>query len=98
MTSIGRKAAYVRRAAGGDTGNHTCHWPGCTMRVPPAMWGCKKHWFTLPDDLRRAIWRTYRPGQEISKTPSPAYVAVALQVRDWIADYLAKHPRQETLL
>lgn len=64
---------------------HTCHWPGCGKAVPPAMWGCKGHWFKLPKVLRDRIWETYRPGQEITKTPSAAYLAVAQEVQQWIA-------------
>lgn len=78
------KAAYVVRQRA--TGNHECHWPGCTKQVPPAMWGCKEHWFKLPAALRARVWRAYRPGQEISKTPSREYVAVARDVQEWIAD------------
>lgn len=62
---------------------HTCHHPGCTVEVPPRLWGCKKHWFRLPKRLRAAIWRTYRPGQEIDKNPSPEYLAVADEVQQW---------------
>lgn len=64
---------------------HTCHWPGCGKRVPPKLWGCKAHWYKLPKYLRDAIWREYRPGQEVSKTPSRAYLDVARQVQEWIA-------------
>ncbi len=64
---------------------HTCHWPGCGKAVPPSMWGCKAHWFTLPARLRALIWRHYRPGQEVDKRPSAEYIAVAKEVRDWIA-------------
>ena len=63
---------------------HTCHWPGCENEVPPAMWGCRTHWFKLPKRLRDRIWATYRPGQEITKTPSAEYLAVAHEVQDWI--------------
>lgn len=48
------------------------------------MWGCKPHWFKLPAALRQDIWDTYRPGQEITKTPSAAYIAAAQAVQDWI--------------
>lgn len=65
---------------------HTCHWPGCGKAVPPAMWGCKAHWFKLPKRLRDRIWETYRPGQEITKTPSATYLAVAAEVQAWIAN------------
>lgn len=77
------KASYVLRQPGGD-GRHTCHWPGCSQSVPPAMWGCREHWYRLPKELRDRIWRTFRPGQEISKTPSRAYVEAARAVQQWI--------------
>lgn len=63
---------------------HTCHWPGCEIAVPPAMWGCWRHWFTLPKALRDLIWETYVPGQEITKTPSEAYLQAAEVVQIWI--------------
>lgn len=68
-------------------GKHECHWPGCGKEVPPAMWGCKGHWFTLPKHLRDLIWATYRRGQEITKSPSPEYIAAALAVQEWIAQH-----------
>jgi hypothetical protein len=68
-------------------GKHTCHWPGCGKEVPPAMWGCKAHWFTLPKRLRDKIWATYRRGQEITKTPSSAYMEAALEVQEWIGQF-----------
>lgn len=84
MTSIAAKADHVRTRASGPTGGHTCHWPGCDTKVPPAMWGCKKHWFKLPQRLRSRIWATYRIGQEDDKKPSAQYLQVALEVRSWI--------------
>lgn len=62
---------------------HTCHWPGCERAVPPAMWGCLEHWFRLPKRLRDAVWAAYVPGQEITKTPSPEYLAVAREVQTY---------------
>lgn len=69
---------------------HTCHWPGCGKPVPPKMWGCKMHWFKLPARLRADIWRTYVPGQEITKTPSADYIAVAQRVQEWIRSAVEK--------
>ena len=66
---------------------HLCHWPGCAKPVPPKMWGCREHWFSLPMDLRFRIWDTYVPGQEISKTPSKDYLAAARMVQDWILKF-----------
>lgn len=99
MTAIGDKAAYVRRAArrhrGGD---HTCHWPGCERKVPPAMWGCRTHWYKLPAELRSKIWRSFRPGQEASKTPSSEYIEAAREVQDWIVAHHGPIPEQGHLL
>jgi len=64
--------------------SHTCHWPNCITEVAPQLWGCKKHWFKLPKNLRDLIWATYVPGQEISKTPSDEYIDAAHKVQLWI--------------
>ncbi len=69
---------------------HHCHWPGCRKEVPPKLWGCKRHWFMLPLYLRNKIWAAYRPGQEITKDPSPEYLAAAGEVRQWCLDYMAR--------
>lgn len=81
------KADYVRSQR--QDRDHCCHWPECEKQVPPAMWGCKPHWFKLPRGLRAKIWAAYVPGQEIDMTPTAAYVKVAQQIQDWIAD---NHP------
>ena len=83
------KAKYVKSQT--QSRNHGCHWPGCEQQVPPAMWGCKPHWFTLPALLRAKIWATYEPGQEISMTPSADYLAAANEVEEWID---ANHPTE----
>lgn len=93
--SIGAKAAHVRAAlADGRSGGHHCHWPGCDERVPPAAWGCRKHWYKLPEALRNKVWAAYRPGQEAAKNPSAEYVAVAREIQDWIT---AQEPRQQSM-
>ena len=48
------------------------------------MWGCRPHWYTLPKTLRSKVWAAYVPGQEITKTPTEEYVAVAREVQRWI--------------
>lgn len=78
------KVGYVLRQRG--AGNHHCHWPGCTEKVPPARWGCRTHWYRLPKPIRDAIWRSYNPGQEISKRPSQAYLDAATAAQDWIRE------------
>lgn len=91
---IGEKVQHVLKAPNNQRQHH-CHWPGCGAQVKPAVWGCRKHWYMLPDHLRRLIWQTYRPGQEQSKTPSRAYVEAAQAVQKWIAE---NHPPERKLL
>ncbi len=55
---------------------HYCHAMGCGKHVPPKLLMCLKHWRMVPSDLQRLVWRHYRPGQEIDKRPSEAYLAV----------------------
>jgi hypothetical protein len=81
-TTIASKVAYVKGK--GQTRDHHCHWPGCPEQTPPAKWGCTRHWFKLPKDLRDRIWLTFDPGQEVNGTPSTAYLAAARAVQDWI--------------
>ena len=78
------KAEYVKKQ--GQTRQHFCHWPGCKKQCPPAMWGCREHWFRLPKFLRDLIWRTYKPRQEITMTPSEEYIDAAEQVQKWIKE------------
>lgn len=88
MASIGDKVAHVKRA--GQTRDHTCHWPGCRLQVPPAMWGCRPHWYAIPKPLRDLIWATYKPGQEIRGTPSVRYLEAAKAVQAWINENAGK--------
>jgi hypothetical protein len=83
MTTIGDKVKHVKAA--GQTREHHCHWPGCTLQVPPAMWGCRNHWYSLPAGLRAKVWATYQPGQEKTLSPSAEYLAVAREIQQWIA-------------
>ena len=78
------KADYVR--AQPQTRDHHCHWPGCDKQVPPAMWGCKGHWFKLPTSLRAKVWAAYVPGQEVNGTPSARYLEVADEVQRWLKE------------
>lgn len=64
---------------------HRCHAAGCTAVVPPAMLMCRMHWFMVPKPLRQAVWRLYRRGQEVTKDPTPDYLAVARAAIDAVA-------------
>lgn len=83
---MNRKADYVRRQP--QTRRHACHWPGCDVQVPPAMWGCRPHWYRLPKALRDRIWWAFVPDQEATMSPSDEYLEAARAVQEWIAAYL----------
>lgn len=83
---IQQKVEYVKKQK--QFRNHHCHWPGCEKQVPPALWGCREHWYKLPMKLRNMIWQTYVPGQEIKLNPSRRYLLVADIVQEWIRDFL----------
>lgn len=57
--------------------SHTCHLPGCSRAVPPALLFCGPHWAKVPAALKQEVWNTYRPGQETDKNPSAAYCRAA---------------------
>ncbi len=78
------KADYVKSQT--QTRSHSCHWTGCEKQVPPAMWGCKMHWFKLPIRLRAKVWMHYKIGQEKTMKPSVKYVEVAKQIQEWIKE------------
>lgn len=94
--AISEKVSYVK--AQGQTREHHCHWPGCTRQVPPAVWGCKPHWYALPRELRDWIWRTYKPGQEVRGTPSTSYLAAARAAQDWIKANAQATPQMSAAL
>lgn len=77
------KVDYVLDAE--QTRVHACHWPGCRRQVPPAMWGCRRHWEQLPKNIRDAIWRAFRPGQEKTGRVTEAYIQAARAAQNWIA-------------
>lgn len=85
MASKKAKVDYVKKHLT-PTGDHKCHWPGCTKQVAPALWGCFYHWMRIPKRLRDAIWAAYKPGQEITKTPSREYMRAAQDIQDWIKE------------
>ncbi len=72
--------------------SHTCHATGCRAAVPPAMFMCKRHWFSLPRRLRAAVWATYRPGQGRDWRPSHAYCEAARAAVRYVAEREGRAP------
>lgn len=65
--------------------SHTCHAYACNANVPPRMFMCKPHWFSLPKALRDDLWETYRPGQERDLSPSHDYCVIAARCVRFVA-------------
>ena len=72
---------------------HTCHATNCQTPVPPKRLMCRTHWYMVPQNLRDAIWVTYRPGQEITKDASPEYLAAARRAIDAVTDNESRTPQ-----
>jgi hypothetical protein len=47
----------------------------------------------LPKYLRDKVWAAYRVGQEVTMTPSRAYLDVAHEVEQWVLDNYGKEAR-----
>lgn len=56
---------------------HTCHAHGCSVEISPKFFMCPRHWRMVPAPLKAAIWDNYRPGQEVDKEPTVAYLDAA---------------------
>lgn len=60
---------------------HTCHADNCEVHCPPSKLMCPAHWRMVDPPLQRAVWVTYRSGQERLEPggprPSRLYVSAA---------------------
>lgn len=75
---------------------HTCHAAGCSVRTPPEMFMCRKHWFMLPKRIRDMIWSTYRSGQCDDWSISHAYANAAREAVRYIGEK-EKQPESEII-
>lgn len=41
---------------------HACPAKGCPMLLPFELMTCKRHWYSLPPDLRRRVNASWRAG------------------------------------
>ena len=64
---------------------HRCHAKGCEVPVEPRKLMCGRHWRMVPRFLQYAIWKHYRPGQEIDKRPSVEYLEAMRQAINAVA-------------
>ncbi len=73
---------------------HTCHAVGCNEPVDAKLFMCKPHWFTLPSNIREAVWHHYRPGQEKDKRPTLEYLGAARRATTWLEAFRQKKLRE----
>lgn len=66
-------------------GEHLCHAKNCSTPCDPSKLMCGRHWKMVPKSIRFAVYREYRPGQEVTKDPSEAYLRVAQLAIDKVA-------------
>lgn len=56
---------------------HKCPYPSCYARISSSVFACHTHWFMLPSNIRRAIWRHWRSG-DMDK-----HAAAMAEAMDW---------------
>jgi len=66
---------------------HKCLWPGCDKAVCKSMWGCRAHWYALPNDIRAWIGRTYRGGVLRGDHPSRNWREAHAAALVWIEQH-----------
>lgn len=60
---------------------HPCGWPGCEERVYLHQWGCQRHYWRLPEELRIKLRDAVRGGKG---RDGPRHLAVLEEIREWI--------------
>lgn len=71
---------------------HECHMTGCSDKVPPRVFACKRHWYMVPKPIRDRIWASYRSGQEADKRPSVEYCEAAIEAVTHVAHHEGRVP------
>ncbi|HLO87207.1 MAG TPA: hypothetical protein VK203_19675 [Nostocaceae cyanobacterium] len=74
---------------------HLCHVPGCNVEVPPKLLMCKPHWNLVPPLLKAEVCRCYRPGQEITKTPTAEYLKASRQAINSVVEKIRNAKNQK---
>lgn len=83
----------VNSAGTDSTDQHICHAHNCTNPVSPSLLACRPHWYSLRDEMKRAVWAEYAAGQETRKDPSIRYLAVQARAVAEIAMYKPKRAK-----
>jgi hypothetical protein len=76
---------------------HTCHWPGCKIRIPVHSPICDYHWNILPKHIRDLMFRHYKSSNYRAK-PNTEYLEAYNLARDWALRYELSKKEQENIL
>ena len=58
---------------------HSCAATGCQAQIPRKLLMCRPHWASVPRALKRSVWDSYRPGQELDGEISADYLRAMAQ-------------------
>lgn len=76
--------------------NHLCHAVDCEEKVIPSLLMCMRHWRMVEKTLQLKVWAEYKEGQEITKTPSRAYLKAAQAAIDFVFEREHKQTAKAT--
>ncbi len=76
---------------------HRCPWPACNEHVGAHLWGCRRHWYRLPLEIRNRIYNAYRTGQNML-TASAEYHDAVEAADQWILELLVPRLELERIL
>jgi hypothetical protein len=74
---------------------HTCHIPTCKVHIQPKLLMCLKHWRLVPTHLQVRVWKTYRPGQEVTKAVTKEYLDAANAAIQAVVHHEAEKQRRQ---
>jgi hypothetical protein len=60
--------------------------PGCPAVVPSTMFGCKRHWFMVPEPIRQEVWRTWQA--RLRGDPAEPHLAAKKKAQEAVARVL----------
>lgn len=61
------------------SGVRRCPVRGCRAEIDPSRLMCRRHWYTVPKEIRDLVWATWRSGDGAYSREHRAAVAVAME-------------------
>lgn len=70
--------------------SHHCIMSNCAQEIPANRLMCRPHWKMVPQELQRAVWKHYRPGQEVDRNLSCDYMIAAKRAIEAVVEFEAQ--------